>query len=100
MITTYQIRNVLRVYGDQLRRKSSSIQESVRPNKQPTDLVDISIDARRKQMVNQMSNHLISQITPHDHREGADGGGNSNKPLPTLESGDQKHHLLEFNHEN
>lgn len=100
MITTYQIRNVLRVYGDQLRRKSSSIQESIRPNKQPDDLVDISIDARRKQMVNQMSNHLISQITPHDHREGADEGSNVDKPLPDLESGDLQHPILEFTHEN
>ena len=30
----------------------------------PNDLVDISIEARRKQKLNEMSHELISQMTP------------------------------------
>ena len=64
MITTYQIRNVLRVYGNQLKKKSVHWQEGNDMTHKPDDLVDISIDARRKQKLNEMSNDLISQITP------------------------------------
>ena len=73
MITSLQIRNVLRVYGDQLKRRTSIIQDSLKPNQQPADLVSISMDARRKEMVSRMSNQLISQIAPRDHREQTDG---------------------------
>ena len=85
MITTHQIRSVLRVYGDQLKRRGSFIQDSVRPNQQSVDMVSISIDARRKQMVNEMSNHLISQITPHDHQEESEGENSVDDPLANLE---------------
>ena len=86
MITTLQIRNVLRVYGDQLKRRSSSIQDSLRSNQQPADSVSISTDARRKKMVSDMSNHLISQITPHDHQGEAEGESPANDPITNLES--------------
>lgn len=86
MITTHQIRSVLRVYGDQLKRRGSFIQDSVRPNQKSNDLVSISIDARRKQMVNAMSNHLISQITPHDHGNETEGEISANDPLVNPES--------------
>ena len=86
MITTNQIRSVLRVYGDQLKRRGSFIQDSVRPNQQSVDLVSISIDARRKQMVNEMSNHLISQITPHDHQDETEGEISADDPLANPES--------------
>jgi hypothetical protein len=64
MITTYQIRNVLRVYGNQLKKKSLHWQGGHDMTHKPDDLVDISIDARRKQKLNEMSNDLISQMTP------------------------------------
>ena len=64
MITTYQIRNVLRVYGNQLKKKSVHWQDGNDMIHKPDDLVDISIDARRKQKLNEMSNDLISQMTP------------------------------------
>ncbi len=86
MITTHQIQNVLRVYGDQLKRRSSSIQDSLRSNQQSVDSVSISNDARRKQMVTDMSNHLISQITPHDHQGDAEGESSANDPIVNLES--------------
>ena len=72
MITTNQIRNVLRVYGDQLKKRNTIIQDGLEPSQQAADLIDISIEARRKQILNQMSNKLILQITPKDHQQKAE----------------------------
>ena len=66
MITTYQIRNVLRVYGNQLKRRNTTPQNEVEPTPHVREFVDISIEARRKAMLDQVSNDLISQITPKD----------------------------------
>ena len=67
MITTYQIRNVLRIYGNQLKKRTTLFQDSVNPIKQTSDSVDISVEARRKQMLNKMSNNIISQITQKEY---------------------------------
>lgn len=70
MITTYQIRNVLRVYSNQLRKRNTVFTEGTESGRQPADLVTISSKARRKQTLNQLSSHLISQITPKgEHHE-------------------------------
>ncbi|RJR30513.1 MAG: hypothetical protein C4576_33355 [Desulfobacteraceae bacterium] len=72
MITTYEVRNVLRVYGNHLKRKSSShFEESGAVQYGSVDLVDISMTARRKQMLSQISNRLISGMAPSTH-EGAE----------------------------
>lgn len=73
MITTYQIRNVLRVYGNQLKKKSIHWQDGSEMTHKPNDLVDISIEARRKQKLNEISHDLISKMTPStgDKRVGA-----------------------------
>ena len=42
MITTYQIRSVLRIYGDQLKKKSALLQGDLVPPRQTADLVNIS----------------------------------------------------------
>ena len=63
MITTYQIRNVLRIYGNQLKKRTMLLQDSVSPSRQPSDFVDISVEARKKQMFNQISNDIVSKIT-------------------------------------
>lgn len=81
MITTHQIRNVLKVYGDQLKRRSALEQNSMEGTQQSTDFVDISIEARRKQMLNQMSDNLISQITPKGHQQKTDEHNSAGIPL-------------------
>lgn len=68
-ITTYQIRNVLRSYGNQLKRKSSLGEEGEPSAQMPSDFVDISVEARRKQALSQLSNRLISQLTSTDTQE-------------------------------
>lgn len=62
MVTTHQIRNVLRVYGNQLKRRNALVQESLEPDRRYTDRVDISAEARHREAVNKMSRRVISQI--------------------------------------
>ncbi len=61
-ITTYQIRNVLKVYGNQLKRRTNILEASVDPVQPTSDFVDISVEARRRQVLTQLSNSLISQL--------------------------------------
>jgi capsular polysaccharide biosynthesis protein len=63
LITTYQIRNVLRTYGNQLKKKSLQIKDSAEQPRSSSDFVNISVEARKKQMLNQISNDMISQVT-------------------------------------
>ena len=62
MITTYQIRSVLRIYGNQLKQRNGIPFESKEQTSQPSEFVNISMEARQKQILNQVSNQLISQI--------------------------------------
>ena len=68
MITTYQIRNVLRIYGNQLKKRAILSRDSTAPSNQPADFVDISVEARRKQMFDKISNNIMSQITKNNHQ--------------------------------
>lgn len=80
MITTHQIRSVLRTYGDQLKKRSALEQNSVETTQQYPDFVNISVEARRKQMLSQMSNNLISQITPNGYQQKANGSSSTGDP--------------------
>lgn len=68
MITTHQIRNVLRIYGNQLKKRTMLLQESVPQQEQPSDSVSISLEARKKHMVGQISTNVISQITRNNYQ--------------------------------
>ena len=63
MVTTHQIRNVLRVYGNQLKRQNTIVQESLEPDRRYHDRVDISTEARHKQTLNKMSERVMSHIS-------------------------------------
>lgn len=64
MITTYQIRNVLRTYGNQLKKRAILSQESGSTRRQHIDTISISGEARRKEEVlNQISNRIVTHIT-------------------------------------
>lgn len=71
-ITTYQIRNVLRSYGNQLKRRNSIAEEGATSGHMPSDFVDISVESRRKQALSQLSNRLISQLTSRDPQKKVD----------------------------
>ena len=83
MITTYQIQNVLRVYGNQLKKRNIDIKNDPDPTPYARDYVDISVEARSKQALNQVSNDLISQITPKDGKHNTE----QQNPADNLSSG-------------
>ncbi len=68
-ITTYQIRNVLRTYGNQLKRRTTMPKGSVAPIQPSPDSVDISIEARKRQVLSQLSAKLISQVAPKERHQ-------------------------------
>jgi len=68
-ITTYQIRNVLRTYGNQLKRRASAATDSVPPIQSSADLVDISVEARKRQVLSQLSARLIAKVTSQEQQE-------------------------------
>ncbi len=75
-ITTYQIRNVLRTYGNQLKRRTGMPKGSISPIQASPDSVDISIEARKRQVLSQLSAKLISQVAPKErHQESVERWG-------------------------
>ena len=90
MITTDQIRSVLRVYGNQLKRRSDLQQERTDASTESADIVDISIEARKKQVLNQISNTLISRVAPkHEQPDTAGKAGakeNPSEPAPAVDN--------------
>ena len=76
-ITTYQIQNVLRTYGNQLKRRASLPEGSVPPVQSSSDLVDISVEARKRQVLSQLSARLIAKVTSREPqaRGSNDGAG-------------------------
>ena len=66
MITTYQIRNVLRIYGNQLKKRTMLFEDSAVSSKQSPDIIDISDEARQRQMLNQISFNIVSKIAQGD----------------------------------
>jgi hypothetical protein len=57
------------------------------PAPKTVDLVDISIDARRRQTVNKISNDLISKIPSQSHQLKAKGDTIVDYPSQNLEIG-------------
>ncbi|HDZ23446.1 MAG TPA: hypothetical protein ENH70_02780 [Desulfobacteraceae bacterium] len=74
-ITTYQIRNVLRTYGNQLKRRASFAQDTVQPVQSSADLVDISVEARKRQVLSQLSAKLIAKVTSQEQQGRTSDGG-------------------------
>jgi hypothetical protein len=71
VITPYQINNVLRVYGTQLRQNRAS-NRSKDSNTRIPDRVSISADAKRKAIIGKIASDIvdkISQYGPHDSVE-------------------------------
>lgn len=68
MISTYQIRNVLRVYGNDLKKRTMILQEnSGDEKKQSPDSVSISNEARKKEVQSRISDKIVSQITKNNY---------------------------------
>lgn len=69
MISTYQIRNVLRVYGNDLKKKTLIQQETGDEKKQSPDSISISDEARKKEVLNKISDKIVMQITKNDYND-------------------------------
>lgn len=67
MISAYQIRNVLRIYGNDLKKKTMILQDNGEEKKYPPDSISISDEARKKQVLNRISDNIVSQITKNDY---------------------------------
>jgi len=69
LISTYQIRNVLRIYGNDLKKKTMIHQEISDEKKQSPDSISISDEARKKEVFNRISDKIVSQITKNDYND-------------------------------
>jgi len=63
LITTYQIRNVLRIYGNQLKKKAMITNEGTSVRKKPVDVINISGEARQKDVLRKITNKIVTQVT-------------------------------------
>jgi len=63
LITTYQIRNVLRIYGNQLKKKAMIADEGTLEKKKPLDVINISGEARQKEVLRKMTDKLVNQFS-------------------------------------
>jgi hypothetical protein len=71
VISTYQVNNVLRVYGDQLRQNRLSGREKGGDVRSP-DKIDISSEAKRKAIIDKIASDIVDRITqfgPHENVE-------------------------------
>lgn len=61
VISSYQVNNVLRVYGDQLRQGKTSKWTGESPHSAP-DRIDISGGAKRKILVERIASQIVARI--------------------------------------
>lgn len=69
VIPLYQINNVLRVYGDQLRHNNRITNRTKDGNIRSPDRVSISSDAKRKAIIDKISSDIIDKITQYGPNE-------------------------------
>ena len=70
-ISAYQVNNVLRVYGDQLRQTKISTKPKTSDTRSP-DKIDISAEAKRKAVIEKIASDIMDKIAhygPQDHVE-------------------------------
>lgn len=71
IISSYQVNNVLRVYGDQLRQNRLSSRAKTGDNPTP-DRLDISTGAKRKAVIEKVASAVVDRIVkygPQDEME-------------------------------
>jgi hypothetical protein len=68
VISPYQVNNVLRVYGDQLRQPRVSSRPKNGDTRLP-DKISISTEAKRKAIIDKVASNIIERITQHGPHE-------------------------------
>ncbi|MFH1061020.1 MAG: DVU0524 family FlgM-associated protein [Pseudomonadota bacterium] len=61
-ITSFQVQNILRTYAKQLSRGQRLARRRMNSEAQPSDQVNISIEARRKQVIEKITAEIVSSI--------------------------------------
>jgi hypothetical protein len=72
VITPYQVNNVLRVYGDQLRHNKSASSRWKGDNPDSSDKINISVAGKRKVLIDKISSEIVNKISqygPHENVE-------------------------------
>jgi len=65
VISAYQVNNVLRVYGDQLRSSKFSDKPKSTGTRSP-DRINISVEAKRKAVIDKIANSIVDKISKYD----------------------------------
>ena len=71
LVSAYQVNNVLRVYGDQLRQGKLTYRSKSAESSAP-DRVTVSAEARKKSIIDSVANNIVRRITqdgPQDNVE-------------------------------
>lgn len=69
-ISTYQVQNILRTYGKQLgRARKPKTQAADAQGAVGADKIDVSHNARRRQVISKIAQEIISQITTQSVQE-------------------------------
>ena len=83
-ITSYQVQNILRTYAKQLSRGQRLARGRAAGEPAPADQVNISIEARRKQVIEKITAEIVSSIGYKVPGLGAGPGGLEETALQEL----------------
>ena len=83
-ITSYQVQNILRTYARQLSRGQRLARSRASSGPAPADQVNISIEARRKQVIEKITAEIVSNIGYRLPGLGAGPGGLEEMALKQL----------------
>ncbi len=61
-ITSYQVQNILRTYAKQLSRGQRLARNRAAKEPAPSDQVNISIEARRKQVIEKITSEIVANL--------------------------------------
>lgn len=87
-ITSFQVQNILRTYAKQLSRGQRLARRRFASEPQPSDQVNISIEARRKQVIEKITSEIVSNIGYRVPGLGGGPGGLEDSALKRLSQED------------
>jgi len=83
-ITSYQVQNILRTYAKQLSRGQRLARSRAAKEPAPNDQVNISIEARRKQVIEKITSEIVSNLGSRLPGAGQGLGGVEEQALAQL----------------
>ena len=83
-ITSYQVQNILRTYAKQLSRGQRLARSRAAKEPTPNDQVNISIEARRKQVIEKITSEIVANLGSQLPGDGRGLGGVEEQALAQL----------------